>query len=463
MTNVIKNKIVSPVLAATAAVAMFAGAAQAQAPLKVSGQIDFGFRFYPEDGTYAGQSSAGNAFFMGGEFNASMGVGPGNFTLQFTALSDDRDGRSNVNLTKAHYTQVFETWDLLVGYNVENWGVAESRSVLNVMNPVNNTDLSFGQDLVGTPMINANFNTSVGTFSAYALVGFEQPYSAQRSSRGRGPFATYNGRATYEEGEGRNLDVALRFTNNYTVGDGSLDFAASYFNGTSRQPVGLPGCGYTFGGVGAATCDSINAAILNAFQGGFPAGTSGGAFWDFLAANANDANLGAISAIPSVGFVPYYQKIQQVGISAVYARGDLQFRFEGAYRKPNGEDGSIAAVIGGDYTWSNFAGTDSTLTVAMEYLYDDRDSRQPLAVFENDVFLGLNYMLNDTRDTRFRLGGFYDLDSQAQLYQLSVSTRLNDNMRAELSAVQVVTDGYNDPLAFIRDDNFLELKFSAFF
>ena len=161
--------------------------------------------------------------------------------------------------------------------------------------------------------------------------------------------------------------------------------------------------------------------------------------------------------------MPYYQKVQQVGLSAVYARGDLQLRFEGAYRDPKGESGSFAAVVGGDYTWSNFAGSDGTLTLAVEYLYDGGDSRQPTSIFENDVFLGLNYLLNDTGDTRFQLGGFYDLDSQAQLYQLSLSTRLNDNMRAELSAVHVKTNGWNDPLAFIADDNFVQLRFSAFF
>lgn len=436
---------------------------RAQSPVSLSGQVDFGFRAYPEAGLFAGQSAVGIGFVLGAELTAGMGIGPGDVTLQFAALSDDRDGRSNVNVKKAYYTQVFDNWDLLVGYNVENWGVAESRSVLNVLNPVDGTDFSFGQDQLGTPMINANFSTALGTFSAYALVGFEQPSVPNRDARGRGPWATYNARAVYQEGNGRNFDTALRFSGNYSLGEGSLDISASYFNGSSRQAVGLPGCGFSSATVSEAACTAINDAVVALYQGGFVAGTGSGALWDFLAANATDPIMQAISAVPSAGIVPYYPKIQHAGFSAVYARGDLQLRFEGAYRKPKGETGSFAAVAGGDYTWPDFAGTGGTLTLALEYLYDGRGARQPAAIFENDVFLGLNYLLNDTRDTRLQVGGFYDLDSQAQLYQLSVSMRLNDNMRAELSAVHAKTNGWNDPLAFIRDDNFVELKLSAFF
>ncbi|MCG6901644.1 MAG: hypothetical protein LJE68_03095 [Rhodobacter sp.] len=442
---------------------LLAGPAQAQSGPTLSGQIDFGFRSYPEAGLFAGQSAAGTGFFIGAEVNGHLGLGDGDVTLQFRALGDDRDGRSGLSLTKAHYTRVFDAWDLLVGYNVENWGVAESRSVLNVINPVDGTDLGFGQDQIGTPMINANFATSLGTISAYALVGFVQPKVPGRNTRARAPWPTFNSRAVFQEGNGRNLDVALRFSNNYTLGQGAVDIAASYFNGTSRTAVGLPGCGQPSALVPAVACDTINAVVLEAYENGALAGTSSQAIIDQLAGRLDKATLRALSSLPSVGFIPYYQKVQNFGLSAVYARGDLQLRVEGAYRKPKGENGSFAAVVGGDYSWSGFAGGDGTLTLAVEYLYDGRDARQPAAIFDNDMFLGLNFLMNDTRDTRLQLGGFYDLDTHAQLYQFGLSTRLNDHVRAELSASHARTTGFNDPLAFLGDDTFIELKFSAYF
>ncbi len=443
-------------------IATFASQAAAQ-QLDVTGRIDTGVRLYHDDGLFAGQSGSGVHVFAGGELNANAPFGAGQMDLQFAGLLDETAGRSAFYVKKAHYTQTFDSWDILAGWNVENWGVADSRSILNVLNPSDQTDTLFNSGQMGTPMINANFNTGYGTVSAYLLLGFIQPNSSDGDSRQRAIFPTANDRAVYQEGNGRHADFALRFSNNYSMGSGSLDFAASYFNGTDRSPVGLPGCGTTFGVVTEAVCDAINDAVVAGYEAGIPAGGDPDDFFDLLDTVATDPIMAAASGIPVIGIVPYYQKIQHFGMSAVYATGDLQFRFEGAYRKPEGEDGNFAAVVGGDYTWANFAGGEGTLNLAMEYLWDDRDSRQPLAIFGNDIYVGANYALNDTRDTRFQFGGFYDLHSHAQLYQMSVSSRITDSVRAEFSAMHVVANGWNDPLSFIADDNFLEFKISTFF
>ena len=119
-----------------------------------------------------------------------MSLGAGDVVLQYSGLSDDRGGRSYANLTRAYYAQAFDTWDILVGHNVENWGVAESRSVLNVINPEIATDLAYGRERRGTPMVNVNINTGIGTLSVYALLGFEHPVLPESASRGRALWAT---------------------------------------------------------------------------------------------------------------------------------------------------------------------------------------------------------------------------------------------------------------------------------
>lgn len=439
-------------------------AVPAGAQMSLTGQVDFGSRYQLEDGLYAGQSGSGAGFFFGATLDATMGLGAGEAALTFSALYDDRDGRTGINLSRAYYTQSFGNWDILAGYNIDTWGVVESRSVLNVLNPVDNTDVVFGQQRLGTPMLNANLTTGIGTFSAYALLGFVQPNFAEFDSRLRAPWVTDPDRAIYQEGDGRHTDFALRWSHNIGVGDGGLDLAVSYFDGTDRTPLSLPGCTRPGGAITAANCDAINAAVLAAYNSGIPsAGSSADDIWDLIAPNPTDATIAALSADPNAGLVPYYQHIRQAGLSAVYASGDLQLRFEGAVRQARGEDASFAAVIGGDYTWHGLINGDDTLTVALEYLYDDRDIRQPGTLFENDIFLGLNFSLGDRRDTRVTAGGFYDLDSHAQLYQFTVSSRINDRLRAEVSAFHTVADGWTDPLSFIGNDSFLELKLSAYF
>lgn len=442
------------------------GAALAETAVDVSGQIDFGARFYFDDGLYAGQTDAGGQFFFGATLNAGFDAGPGRFTFEIYGREDTDGARSVLNVRKAYYSQVFDTWDLLVGFNTENWGVADSHSVLNVINPRDETDVIYGGDFIGTPMINANVLTDVGTFSAYALLGFVQPNLPGRESRQRALWPTEPGRAYYEEGDGRNLDFAFRWTDTYSVGGGGLDLSASYFNGTSRSPIGLPGCIASVGPITEALCNGVNDAIVSAFEAGFPPEGDPQDFFDLLDSlpeGAVDTALGIASGVPGVGFVPYYQKIQHAGLSAVYARGDLQFRGELAYTKPSSEDGYFAGVVGGDYTFSGLGPTGASLTLIAEYLWDDRSTRHPGTIFDNDVFLGANLLLNDTRDTRFRLGGFHDLDTQAQLFQLSASTRINDSTRIELNAMHVEADGWSDPLSFIDNDNFFELKISTYF
>ncbi len=433
--------------------------------LSVSGQFDFGLRSYLDDGRYAGQSDAGAQVFFGTTVNATMPLGTGQVVLQFSASADTDGARDAFNLQRAYYTRSFGDWDLLAGMNVDTWGVAESRSVMNVLNPQDGTDVIYGGDFVGTPMINASYYSDFGTFSAYALTGFVEPVSPGASSRLRAPFPVADGQAVYQEGDGRHLDFAFRWRNNFALGDGALDVAASYFNGTSRTPVGLLGCAPT-GGVTDATCDAVNAAVVDAFRSGDPAVSSVRDLFDQLADLPEDVVEQAVqqvSAIPGLGIVPYYQHIQQGGLSAVYARGDLQVRTELAFTKPDNMDGYWSGVVGGDYTFHGIGPADASLTLVAEYLWDDRSMRAPSVLFGNDLFLGLNLFLNDSRDTAIRLGGFHDLDSDAQLFQLSASTRLNDAVRLDLTALHVRADGWSDPLSFVDRDSFVELKISTYF
>ena len=122
-----------------------------------------------------------------------------------------------------------------------------------------------------------------------------------------------------------------------------------------------------------------------------------------------------------------------------------------------------AGIVGAEHTFQNVAGTDGSLILALEYHYDDRGPRQPQTIFDNDMFFGLNYSLNDTNDTRVELGSFYDLDSSAQLYNLTVSRRIGERMRAQLSSHHVEAAPGTDPLSFVNGDTFVEFSLSVFF
>ncbi|MGI3184099.1 hypothetical protein [Nioella aestuarii] len=426
--------------------------------LDLSGQIDLGFRFYTEDGQYSGQGPAGYYPFIGMQLNGGMSVGPGELVFQFDGLGDDANDRSTFNIQKAYYTQSFDNWDLVVGYNVEDWGVSNGRTIVNVLNARDASNQVGGSELIGTPMLNANFFTGIGTFSAYVLGGDVSSNYGGQATRQRGPFPTYGDFATYQQDD--ELDVALRYSNYFSVGSGSLDFGLSYYQGTNREAVLLPGCVTTSGPVTPAICDQMSTALRDAYEAGTLTPTS---VSEIAALLVSQFGIAVASEGPNVlAQVPYYQDIQQVGLTAVYAQGDTQFRFEGYVRETDNER-FTAGIIGGDHTFYDFAGTDGTLILALEYHFDDRSVMQPATIFNDDAFLGLYYSLNDPNDSRVEFGLFQDLESSAQLYSLSLSRRIGDRMRAQISASHVETGSQFDPLTVLDGDTFFEFTLSTFF
>lgn len=460
--------------AAISAGAIFAalvGQAQAQ-EAEVNASVSFGVRYYTEDGLYPEQSDAGAEGAFEFNINGAKPIGPGQLNFDIDGLADITGTRNVLNPAELNYTQSFGNWSVLAGFHTENWGVAESRSVMNVMNPTNNADPMIEDVLLGTPMVNLNYTSSIGTFSAYALTGFIEPiYAEGDDARFRSPLEWDSSRAEFEASKrDRNLDLALRYAGYFSVGAGSLDIQATYFNGTSREAVGLPGCVGSFGTVTEAICNQANVLIQQAYEAGLDLDLDG---LDFDVSNIEDILdqidpdladdlVALLSTEPVLGAVPYYQKVEQIGLSTVYALNDLQLRFEASVHETS-TGGYFSGMVGGDYTFNGFFAGKGDLTVAAEYLYDDRSPVQPLTIFENDVFLGFNYKFNNANATELKMGVFHDIDSKARLYTMGVSSRLTDETSIEFNATHVDTQGYNDPLAFIGNDSFMELKFTSYF
>lgn len=422
----------------------------------MSARVDAGIRHYFDDGLYVGQSSAGSYPFFGLQLTGSGDLGAGRVAFDLSGLVDNENGRTYGNIGELYYYQSFGDADVLFGFDTENWSVVESRSIINVINPRNLADSPLQDELLGTPMVTGNYYSNVGTFTAHALVGFIEPNLGDERSRFRAPILPDYNNPVFEEGDGRHFDIALRYTTNFNLGDGAVDLSVNYFNGTNRTPV----C--TADGVTASSCNDAVLAAMPPLPGAPGPGASNDEFWAWMEANATDALVSGASAVTVPGLRPLYQHIQQVGATLVYSRNDLQLRFEGFYRETKTHN-MFASVVGGDYTWHDITPSGGSLSVALEYLYDNRDPEMGVSIFEDDVFLGVSYNFNNRLDTRANFGVFHDLSSQAQLYSLGVYSRINDNLGVTLNATKVHVTGWNDPLAYAKNDSFLELYLSAFF
>jgi len=286
--------------------------------------------------------------------------------------------------------------------------------------------------------------TEVGTFSFYALGDSVRGNFGGRATRQRGPFYTDDSLVRYEDSN--SPDFAFRYTHGFSVGEGSLDIGLSAYQGTNRDSLRMPGCILSDSAVTASACAQFNADVLAGYEGG-----------QTVAKAAANAGTDAFTAV-----TPNYQEISQVGLTTVYAQGNTQLRFEGFLREASGES-FVAAIVGGDHAFHNLMGGDGTLTLALEYHYDDRGGRQPVTVYDDDLFLGVNFFTNDTNDSRFNLGVFYDLDEQSQIYTLSASRRIGDRMRIGVNTNHVVSDSLTDPLSSVDGNSYIEFSLSAFF
>jgi hypothetical protein len=413
-------------------------------PLNLSGQLDLGYRYYFDDGQYDGQASAGFHEFAAFQLTGSFDVASGEVVLKFAGLSDDKNDRSILNIQKAYFTNSFENWDFVLGYNVENWGVSNGRTIVNVLNSKNRTNQVGNSDLIGTPLANANLFTDVGTISFYVLGDNVEGNFGGPATRLRGPFYSDDRGVRYENSN--STDVALRFSNSYSIGVGSLDLGASVYHGTGREALRMPVCIQEDSTVAAGVCDQFNADVLANYAAG---GTT--------ISSAGDAGSASLTAL-----APYYQEIRQYGLTAVYAKGDTQLRFEGFIREASDEKFS-AAIVGGDRTFDNFMGGDGTLILAAEYHFDNRSDRQPLSVYDNDLFVGLNFSANDTNDSKIEIGMFYDLDVSSKIYSLSMSRRIGDRMRVSLNANHISADNAVDALSTVDGDSYVEFSLSTYF
>ena len=309
-------------------------------------------------------------------------------------------------------------------------------------------------------MLSVSFDSdSLGTFSFFGLLGFREQEDVVAGQRLRFDVVADGDRAMFESDD--EIDFAFRNSNTISTANGSLDYAISLFSGRDRQPMYLPGCAFRQDTVDEATCDAVNESIRAVYEDLTPADIGddpiAGAF-DRL----DPATQMFLLSGDSVGAVPYYQDLHQIGLELVYSTGDWQLKFEGAQRYTDREN-YFSGVIGAEYTFGDVFDSAGDLTGAIEYIYDDRSALQPRTFLDDDIFVGLRYDFNNVANTSLSLSGLKDLDTDSTLMNFNISSRLSDNASIEFSTVFINADDTSDPLSGLDEDDFFSLSIEYFF
>lgn len=327
--------------------------------------------------------------------------------VPFARLDAGDDARSHVDVREANWLHLGEDWDLVAGIAKVYWGVTESRHLVNIINQTDGVEDIDEEDKLGQPMVNVNLIRDWGTFGLFVLPGFRERTFPDVDARLGGPLRIDTRNATYDSGaEERHVDFAGRWNKTY----GNWDVGISEFIGTSREPRLIP-------------------------------------------TTRNGESV----------LVPQYDQIDQTGLDVQYTSDATLWKFEAISRGGQG-DRFFAAVGGLEYTF--FGAFDSNADVALlaEYQYDGRDATDaPATSADDDIFLATRLTLNDEQDTALLAGVVVDRDTQATLLSIEAERRLGDNWKLELEGRLFLNVPSADPIAAIRNDDFITLRLTRYF
>jgi hypothetical protein len=320
---------------------------------------------------------------------------------------DMRDGnRSHVDMREAKYARVIDNWEFRIGLDKVFWGVTEAVHLVDIINQTDLVESIDGEEKLGQPMVMVSSVWDVGTFTGYLLPYFRERTFPSLSGRPAFDIPVDETQTRYESGaKQHHIDFALRYSNTFDI----WDVGVSYFQGTNRNPLLMPG--------------------LNA----------GG----------------------QLVLIPFYAQTKRVSTDIQATSGAWLYKFEGFLQDQLGE-GHVQATSGVEYTFYGIFDSPSDVGVVAEYAWDDRGANNQNA-FANDVFVALRWTPNDVASTAVLAGTTIDLDTQALGLSFEAERRFGADLFVSLEARLFENVPRQDPLFSVSDDSFVQLRIARHF
>jgi hypothetical protein len=321
----------------------------------------------------------------------------------FLRLDSVDTERSHFDLREAYWAVEGEGWEVLAGFNKVFWGVTESRHLVDIVNQTDLVEDLDQEQKLGQPMISLSLERNWGLVELFAMPYFRERTFPGMDGRLRTPLSVDTESARYDASAGEHhTDVALRWSHYF----GDVDIGVYVFHGTGREPKLLP---------------SSEGQTL----------------------------------------VPFYHQATQLGIDLQYTRDAWLWKLE-AIARDGLDDRFFATVAGFEYTWYGIGEGDSDLGVLVEYLYDDRGPTEPVTVFDDDLFFGARWALNDTQDTSLLAGVALDTNEPEWFFSLEAERRIGEDFFAK-ARVRIFNGNTRGQLdAFDRED-YMEVSLARYF
>ena len=323
--------------------------------------------------------------------------------IGFVRAGAQDEERNHLDLREAYWVIEKEAIEVLVGINKVFWGVAESNHLVDIINQTDGVEDIDGEDKLGQPMVNINWQSEWGTVSAFLLPYFRERTFPGVEGRLRASLPIADNEARYESSdENQRLDGALRYSHYF----GDIDVGMYLFEGTAREPK----------------------------------------------FNLSD---------DSQRLIPYYELIRQMGLDLQYTVDAWLWKLELIGRKTNHDE--FAAMVGGyEYTFYQVFSNSVDLGVLMEGHYDGREDTSS-TLLDNDLFVGGRLALNDTQDTSILAGLTVDVETDELFYSIEAERRFGNNVSAELRVRVFTNSELGEVLYGLERDDYVQLTVKGYF
>lgn len=371
------------------------------------GNVAMEGRFFPNDALYAQQEDTFPSISLEVEYSRKFGKSGNTFTITpFARIDDFDEERTHVDFREFKLHLSKNDWEWQLGLIKLFWGVTETQHLVDIINQTDQVENIDGEDKLGQPAIHATWYPDWGTMEFFVLPGFRERTFPGVHGRLRGQLPVDTDNPSYESSdEEQHVDFALRAAG--TVMD-DWDVGLSLFSGTSRNPQ----------------------LILDTSQ-----------------------------VRPRL--IPRYNQLDQVGLDVQATLENWLWKMEAVYRDEAKE--SYSAAAGGfEYSFYGLAGGQSDLGVLMEYHTDSRgeDATSP---FQNDLFIGGRWTMNDAQSTDLLAGAILDLDYDTRSFRIESSRRIGQNWKIT-AELQIFDRIDSRDLQFpLRNDDFALIELARYF
>ena len=371
-----------------------------------SGNVAIEAITFPEPAKFENQFDRNLTMSFQPKWDGEWNDGDDLWSAELFMRADNKDSqREHADIRELLWLHLDGDNEWRVGVNTMFWGVTESQHLVDVINQIDGVEGIDGEDKLGQPMIHLKRYQDWGVLDFLVLPGFRERTFRGEEGRPRLPLVVDTDQAEYESSAGQqHIDYALRFSQTYN----DLDLGVSWFSGTSREPLLLPG-------------DSDGEPVL----------------------------------------IPFYEQMTQIGVDAQLLYLDWIWRLELIHREADSSDRD-AFVVGFEYTFFGVFDSVSDIGAIVEFSHDNRpeDLR---GVFDRDLFLGARFALNDAQSTQVLAGFLVDVDKYSRSFRIEASRRVGQSWKATLELQTFANIDPDDPLVAFEDDDYVLVDLAYFF